>query len=113
MDIELLRAFFPEGLLDYFEVTSYEKLENQYIFHLEEKNVSPSGFKKSELESKGFYEGGTIADFPLRGKPCMYKIKRRKWIHKKDGKVISRDWNIVAKGTRLTDEFASFLKGTN
>jgi hypothetical protein len=26
-------------------------------------------------------------------------------------KLVERDWNTVAKGTRLTKEFATFLKG--
>ncbi len=28
------------------------------------------------------------------------------------GNPFLRDWEVVVKGTRLTEEFASFLKGT-
>lgn len=109
----LLEAFFPSWLLDYFEAISYQTDSNQYIFEMEEKNIPPDGYERAEVESKGFYQGGDITDFPLRGKQCIYKIKRRKWKIKKSGKLIDRNWNIIAKGTRITEEFASFLKGLN
>lgn len=110
---DILTAFFPSGLLDYFEVTSYELTEQGYIFSLKEKNIAPQGYKQEELESKGFYKGGDITDFPLRGRRCEYRLSRRKWLVKTTGKIIHRDWNIIAKGTRITKEFASFLKGLN
>jgi len=109
----ILSAFFPEGLLDYFEVVSYEITEEGYFFDLKEKNIAPQGYKKGEIESKGFYQGGSITDFPLRGKRCEYRVKRRKWLVKQSGKIIHKDWNIIAKGTRITKEFATFLKGLN
>ena len=40
-------------------------------------------------------------------------IKRRRWLHKETKEVISKDWQLIAKGTRMTDEFATFLKGIN
>lgn len=111
MDISLQKLLFPEGLLDIFIVTSYELTATGYVFKLDEKLLVPEGYAKSELESKGFIDSVTIADFPLRGKPCSYKVRRRKWLVKKTGKVITRNWSLVAKGTRTTEEFASFLKG--
>lgn len=107
----IMTAFFPEGMLEYFEVVSYELTESGYFFDLKELNIAPHGYKKEDLESKGFYQGGSITDFPLRGKRCEYRISRRKWLDKQSGKIIHRDWNIISKGTRITKEFASFLKG--
>lgn len=107
----ILSAFFPDGLLDYFDIESYELTEQGYIFDLKEKNIVPSGYSNERIESKGFYQGGSITDFPLRGKRCKYRVKRRKWLVKESGKIIQRDWNIIAKGTRITKEFATFLKG--
>lgn len=112
MDKNILELFFPKGIMEYFEVMSYDKESDRIIFHLKEKNIPPEGYKSNEIESKRFYNEESITDFPLRGKGCVYKIKIRKWLRKKDGGIISRDWNIVAKGTRITNEFATFLKGT-
>ncbi|MCP9755691.1 transposase, partial [Lacihabitans sp. CCS-44] len=56
-------------------------------------------------------EEETVRDFPLRGKACFLKIKRRKWLNHDSGKIVYRNWNLVASGTRMTSEFAAFLKG--
>jgi len=53
----------------------------------------------------------TIQDFPLRGKACFLKVKRRRWLNEDTGEIVMRDWDIVAKGTRMTRDFAIFLKG--
>ena len=37
-------------------------------------------------------------------------IKRRRWVNERTGDVVYRNWNMVAKGTRMTQEFAAFLK---
>jgi hypothetical protein len=38
-------------------------------------------------------------------------IRRRRWFSETTKKTVERDWKIVANGTRLTKEFATFLKG--
>ena len=37
-------------------------------------------------------------------------IRRRRWLLKKHNEYISRNWRMVAEGTRMTQDFASFLK---
>ena len=111
MDITLAKYFLPEGILDYFDIVSH-KMENEKVhFYLEEKNTLPEEFKSEKAKSKGFTPEITVEDFPLRGKSVLLHIKRRRWILVKNGLIIKRDWAIVAKGTRITAEFASFLKG--
>jgi hypothetical protein len=105
--------FFPEGLLEYFEVTTYNKEGETLSFNLSEKNVIPEEYKGKKLLSKGFKEAITIEDFPIRGNRVSLKVKRRKWTIQESKKVVSRDWDLVAKGTRKTHEFASFLKDIN
>lgn len=111
MNLELARYFFPEGLLDYFDIVSHKTIEDQVHFNLEEKNILPVEYKDEIVRSKGFTPEITVEDFPLRGKPVLLHIKRRRWTLVESGKIIKRDWKIVAKGTRITSEFASFLKG--
>jgi hypothetical protein len=111
LDLELAKYFFPEGLLDYFDIVSHTTIEDQVHFYLEEKNILPVEYKEEIARSKGFTPEITVEDFPLRGKPVLLHIKRRRWTLVESGKIIKRDWQIVAKGTRITSEFASFLKG--
>jgi transposase len=37
-------------------------------------------------------------------------VKRRKWQNLNTKKIVFRDWNLVADGTKMTTEFAFFLK---
>jgi len=41
----------------------------------------------------------------------MLHVRRRRWLVEELNKVISRDWDLVAEGTRYTQGFATFLKG--
>lgn len=111
MDIALAKYFLPEGILDYFDIVSHKIENNKVHFYLEEKNVLPEEFKSERAKSKGFTPEITVEDFPLRGKSVLLHIKRRRWTLIKNGAIIKRDWAIIARGTRITSEFASFLKG--
>ena len=111
MESSLIELFLPEGILNYFDVTSGTKELTHYTISLEEKNLHPEEFKGQKLFSKGYFESTTVNDFPIRGKACYLKVKRRRWLNEDTHKIISRDWELVAKGTRMTEEFADFLKG--
>ncbi len=62
------------------------------------------------LHSKGFFPEIEVQDFPVRGKAVYLRIKRRRWEDPETGQTYSRDWNLVASGTRITAEFGAFLK---
>lgn len=97
----------PSGLLDYFDILKVEDSKTQIKIYLEEKN----NLDNPDYESKGFYPHVLVNDFPVRGKTLLLELRRRRWIHKQSGEYLSRDFKIVAEGTRITQEFASFLKG--
>lgn len=100
----------PSGVLNYFVVSSVNQSEESIDIYLTEKNIKPIEHQNKRLESKGFYEDSKVQDFPLRGKPVYLIVKRRRWIDKDSGNIVIRDWSLVAKGTRMTQEFAIFLK---
>ena len=109
-DVELLKLFLPELLIEYFEIVKFEE-ENQILhIYFEEKNKAPKEFSSLILQSKGFVPEISVDDFPLRGKTVKLHIKRRRWTDTKSGNIIQRDWNLIAKGTRMTQDFAEFLK---
>lgn len=99
--------FLPEGLLNYFDILKVEDSKTQITIYLEEKN----NLNDSSYESKGFYPNALVNDFPVRGKSLLLDLRRRRWIHKKTGEYFNRDFRLVAQGTRITQEFASFFKG--
>ena len=109
--LALVRFLLPEGMLDYFELSKVvEGLTGLHIY-LEEKNLPPSEYKDQKLESKGFLPEIYIQDFPIRNQKVTLCIKRRRWEVRDTSEIISRDWNVVQQGTRMTKEFADFLKG--
>jgi hypothetical protein len=107
----LLSLILPDGIFDYFDITEVSSKPEGMSIHLEEKNVAPHGYSSEQLQSKGFHEPIKVEDFPIRGKKAWLFIKRRRWEVKSSGDIISRDWKSVQSGTRMTREFAAFLKG--
>jgi len=107
---QITGLILPKGITDYFEVVSIESKGDKLTFVLEEKNHVPEEYKTKKLESKGFYPSTQVQDFPIREWKVFLKIRRRKWKDLESGKTVSRDWQLAAKGTSMTQEFASFLK---
>ena len=107
----IVSLLLPEGLLDYFDITEATTAKEELSIYLEEKNIPPADYTTDQLQSKGFHDQIKVEDFPIRGKKAYLYIRRRRWEVKSDGRIISRDWRIVQSGTRMTREFAAFLKG--
>ena len=107
---KLLSLLMPEGLLEYFQIQEVDQVENQLHIYLDELNTSPAGYENSKLESKGFMPSTEISDFPIRGRKVTLHISRRRWTVLDTGEIITRDWNLVREGTRMTTEFGLFLK---
>ena len=107
---DLLAYFLPEGILEYFEIIQAEEKGDSLHLILEEKPLTKAEQTNKRLHSKGFYPSVQIQDFPVRKKACYLEVKRRRWIDIDTQEPYSRDWNLVAKGTRMTSEFALFLK---
>jgi len=101
----------PEGLLDYFDIVDVVQKDKELHIHLDEKNTVPSGYENSKLESKGFMPVSQIKDFPIRGQKVTLHIKRRRWTVLDTQQIVTRDWNLVRQGARMTTEFGLFLKG--
>jgi hypothetical protein len=110
---ELIKLLLPEIIVEYFELTSYKKGEDILHLYLKEINSIPKEYRQSKLSSKGFFGEITVQDFPIRGHQVYLHITRRRWLNEDTGQVVFRDWNLVADGTRVTQEFASFLKEIN
>lgn len=107
----LMKLILPEFLVNHFDIVQVNEISSRIDIYLEEQNEVPDEFKNLKLISHGFHKQSVIKDFPIRGRQVYLYVKRRRWLIKDTKEVVSRDWNVVSKGTRMTDEFASFLKG--
>jgi len=106
----LLKLILPESLDEYFELTSHRKEGEDLHLYLREVNTIPEEYHGQKLTSKGFFDEVTIQDFPIRGYRVFLHITRRRWLNEDTGKVVFRNWDLVAQGTRITKDFAAFLK---
>lgn len=107
----VLSLFLPKGILDYFEIVDFSDMGSYYIICLDELSAIPEEYSSLPLVSKGFYPEIVVTDFPARDHTVYLKLRRRRWEDKRTGKTYSRDWQLVASGTRITAEFGAFLKG--
>jgi hypothetical protein len=108
--LAIANLLLPEVLVTYFDLTKHEIKGDEIHFYFTELNDIPEEFKVFKLHSKGFFPEATLQDFPIRGKNVFLHITRRRWLNETTAKVVTRDWKLVAKGTRITSEFAAFLK---
>jgi hypothetical protein len=97
-------------LVAHFDLTSISQEGEIVHLYFSEANKPPVEHSSKALISKGFHDEITVQDFPLRGKRVFLHIKRRRWTDKQTNAIVQRDWNLVAKGSRITEEFAAFLK---
>jgi hypothetical protein len=107
--ITLSKYVLPGELVDYFDLVDIKEKEEALHLYLDEKNAIPEAYSGIHLESNGFYEASTIKDFPLRDKKVILHVRRRRWLDE-SGQSYSRHWELTAKGTRYSKEFAFFLK---
>jgi len=107
---ELIKLLLPSGLTEYFELTKVDQQDGVLNIYLRELNVVPQEYRQERLESKGFLPQISVQDFPIRGKKVYLHILRRRWLVLSSGQLISRDWKLVSKGARMTQEFGLFLK---
>lgn len=113
MDLkEFYHLLLPKEVAYYFDIVKIEQVykDQRVNIHLEEKNELPEGYSTTDYESKGFHNEVCVQDFPIRGRAAYLMIRRRRWRHKRTGENIERDWHLVAEGTRITQDFAAFLK---
>jgi len=106
----LLQVILPEDIFKYFEIIKIDVDSKVLNVYLDELDIKPKEYEGEKLTSKGFHASAVIQDFPIRERTVMLHVRRRRWLVEGTGKVVSRDWNVVAEGTRYTKGFASFLK---
>lgn len=109
--LSILELILPKEILEHFTVTNLEIHPKEVHLYLDERNEVPDEYKREKLISKGFHAEAVIQDFPLRNKALYLHVRRRKWEVESTNKIVSKSWNLMAEGTRYSNEFATFLKG--
>ena len=105
----MVKALLPHNLFKYFEIVKVEIDDDAIDIYLDELNQPPI-ITSDKLISKGFYDSVPIQDFPIRERAVYLHVRRRKWLSISSGKVVSNKWDLIAKGSRYTKGFVTFLK---
>ena len=117
--LALLELMLPEGILNDFIIVGYHQGDSgKHVYNktltidLEEKKIIPEAYKNHTYKACGFTEPRIIEDYPIRNMLVSLRVRRRRWEVVIDGKKlkVSRDLNIIAPGTRMSAEYAAFLK---
>lgn len=108
--LERLKLILPEFLINHFDLVNNIKIGEVMHLYFEELNIVPKEEVSIILIAYGFHKEVTIQDFPLHGNTVYLHVKRRRWLDRDTKEVVQRNWNLVAQGTRMTTEFAAFLK---
>lgn len=119
---ELAELFLPEGILEYFEYSGYERKSKEeskpygeVTIILEEKNVVPKlpeAYRDKKIRQKGFKEI-RVDDFPVRGKKVKLLLRRRVWQIEGSEELYKQEILATYPGTKLEKEFAIFFEGRN
>ena len=120
----LAYVILPPSILDYYELVDVQEKEDKMKrdpqetlwsdttihIYLDEKDNRTDEMRET-LRPNGFTEESVVQDFPLRDRKVYLHIRRRRWLSEEGHNVILNVYPIMAEGTRLSDEFAAFLKG--
>lgn len=110
---ELVWAFLPEGLEEYFDLESFEKDERKFRIILVEKNVLP---KEMPAEYHGKKVINTVLnemvldDFLIRGLKTEIVLKRRWWKFEGVPRMLIRSLDAIHPSMKYSKDFAAFLK---
>ena len=120
-NLEFLLGFIlPESIIDWFEFVNVteepiepkkdELFKSRLHIYLDERDNRTN--EHLYLNPNGFTEPTEVADFPIRDHKVMLHIRRRRWKDEAGHNVILNIYPITAEGTRYSEEFAAFLKGS-
>jgi hypothetical protein len=112
--VKLFQLILPEDIALFFDLVDVreEAVTDRRELHLylDEKPVVPTGYKSTDLSPNGFYESGSIQDFPIRDRRVDLHVRRRRWLDNSTDKSVSKDWDLVARGTPPLERVCGFFK---
>jgi hypothetical protein len=119
----VVALLLPDGVLDHFEIvkldeedapvpadgsfTPYKRKVHLYLDERDERTAE----ELMALRPNGFTEYTMVTDYPVRNRLLTLHMRRRRYISPDDKNTILCIYPLKAKGTSISPEFASFLKG--
>jgi hypothetical protein len=114
MEQKILEFLTPEEWQSTFELSEIIQKEKEINLILrEKKNLIPKELIGKDVVLNGYCNFVEIIDFPFRGKAMYFKFYRRRWKEKNAKEDFSNNYEFHRPGMKVSDKFASFLKGLN
>lgn len=109
---EVLKTAFPDVITTKFEFMDYKETDTSLEYLLDEREyMSREDYKKGCVRPYGFTDSMTIQDCPIRGLSVYLHVRRRKWIDRSSGEILSYTYdNLSEDGSKLSPKLVSFLK---
>lgn len=110
--VELFKIVLPSEIVDYFDLVSVHYStdpDGRQVAHLHLDEMELEDDERKGLVPNGFYNEQIIQDFPIRDKKVILHVRRRRW-KTPEGKTVSKEWDLKARGTRMSKDFAGHLK---
>lgn len=110
---ELYSLLVPKEILIDFEITGVINRITDVTIELTEKPVKiPEKLLGKDPVHDGFMNDLELQNYPVQGKSCYLKIKKRRWKEKGSNGSQSfwNEYSFTAEGTKATKDFGAFLK---
>jgi hypothetical protein len=108
----LYSLLVPAEILSSFCVHSIAEQSELLIIELwEDESLNPSTALGLDLVQNGFMNYIELQSFPVQGKSCYLRLRRRRWKEKATGKgTYYNQYVYASEGTKATKSFGNFLK---
>lgn len=105
----------PKEILDSFTIEQIKEGEEIIEIFLLEKELIPIALTGKEAVLNGYMNPIELHNYPLQGKTCYLKLKRRRWKIKGTSNSTNchNEYDFAAEGTKATKAFGAFLKENN
>lgn len=108
----LYSLIIPKEILLFFDIENIKESEEIVEIYLLEKAIIPSELTGRQAVLNGFMNPIELQSFPIQGRKCYLKLKRRRWKAQgtTDSTKCHNEYDFAAEGTKATKMFGAFLK---
>lgn len=112
---QLYSLLIPKEILESFTIEQIKESEELIEISLLEKELIPAELTGKQAVLNGYMNPIELHSYPIQGKTCYLKLKRRRWKLKgtSNSSNCHNEYDFAAEGTKATKQFGAFLKENN
>jgi len=112
LQAHLYSLIIPKEILLFFDIEDIKESEEIVDIYMLEKEIIPPELVGKQAVLNGFMNPIELQSFPIQGRKCYIKLKRRRWKAQgtTDSTQCHNKYDFAAEGTKATKMFGAFLK---